>query len=544
MTSLTAEVPVQPRRDDEVVADAEPARPVDGRPGRRHGPSIGIRLLVLVLIALAPAALVGASIFRSWATASEDDAARSVQRLAEAAAVHQENLVASTGLLLEALSKTPSVTDADTCASTLRDLSGALPQYAVMGVADAEGDFWCSSKPTDGPVTVVDRSYFIEARRTGEPAVGEYQIGRVTGKPTVVVAHPLPSDDGSFAGVVVASIDLSRPAQLAERLELPDGSTVTVYDETGTVLMRWPVSEGFVGTAADDHLRALQESSSARQVGLDGVERVYGVAELAGAQNAPVLSVGVPVGDVESAAGTALDAAARWFAVIIALAGAAALAVARSTVLRPVRRLRRAAGRLTAGDFEARAAFSGGGELSALADDFDTMAVALLEREHELRVSEQRAVEGRYRGLLDIAADAVVVLDGTGRVLLFNRGAEDMFGADADDVKGKVHADALGVDLLSDAEQHVLDRAGDQRWIEARWSEAADGLTTVIVRDVTDRVRAREARAVLRERDERFRLAQEHSAIGMALIGLDGRWLDVNRRCAASWGAPPASCCP
>lgn len=47
----------------------------------------------------------------------------------------------------------------------------------------------------------------------------------------------------------------------------------------------------------------------------------------------------------------------------------------------------------------------------------------------------------------------------------------------------------------------------------------------VTVRDVTDAVRAERA---LRESERRFRSAMQHAPIGMALVGMDGRWLAVN----------------
>ncbi len=53
-------------------------------------------------------------------------------------------------------------------------------------------------------------------------------------------------------------------------------------------------------------------------------------------------------------------------------------------------------------------------------------------------------------------------------------------------------------------------------------------------REAEDRQRAEGRRltleASLRESEERFRSAFNHAAIGMALVGIDGRWLQVNRR--------------
>jgi PAS domain S-box-containing protein/diguanylate cyclase (GGDEF)-like protein len=54
-----------------------------------------------------------------------------------------------------------------------------------------------------------------------------------------------------------------------------------------------------------------------------------------------------------------------------------------------------------------------------------------------------------------------------------------------------------------------------------------------IMLDITDKKNAEEA---LKESESRFRNAFEASAIGMALVGLDGRWLKVNRSLCESVG--------
>jgi PAS domain S-box-containing protein len=54
--------------------------------------------------------------------------------------------------------------------------------------------------------------------------------------------------------------------------------------------------------------------------------------------------------------------------------------------------------------------------------------------------------------------------------------------------------------------------------------------------DITERRRIEE---VLRESEERFRATFEHAAIGAAQVGIDGRWLRVNRRLAEVVGYEP-----
>jgi len=73
--------------------------------------------------------------------------------------------------------------------------------------------------------------------------------------------------------------------------------------------------------------------------------------------------------------------------------------------------------------------------------------------------------------------------------------------------------------------EYSLTVEDEPREYEARLVCRDDGAIVAIVRNITQR--NRDARQ-LRESEERFRGAFEHSGIGMALVGLDGRWLRSN----------------
>jgi PAS domain S-box-containing protein len=73
--------------------------------------------------------------------------------------------------------------------------------------------------------------------------------------------------------------------------------------------------------------------------------------------------------------------------------------------------------------------------------------------------------------------------------------------------------------------QYKLPIAGDERLFEARIVRRDDGATVTVVRNITA---SHLAANKLRDSEERFRAAFSHSAIGIALVSLDGRWLQVN----------------
>jgi PAS domain S-box-containing protein len=169
-------------------------------------------------------------------------------------------------------------------------------------------------------------------------------------------------------------------------------------------------------------------------------------------------------------------------------------------------------------------------------------ALALLlgrQRAFERRALEQEAVEralreseAKFSGILSIAADAIITVDQSQRIVSFNRGAEAIFGYTGSDVLGRHLAMLIPARYREAHDGHMerfarapetARRMGERREIfglradgsefpaEASISKlvAPDGiLFTVVLRDITDRKRA--------EEDERF-MAETSAALAASL---------------------------
>jgi PAS domain S-box-containing protein len=72
---------------------------------------------------------------------------------------------------------------------------------------------------------------------------------------------------------------------------------------------------------------------------------------------------------------------------------------------------------------------------------------------------------------------------------------------------------------------YALTIGGDQRYFEARLVRRDDSAMVAVVHNVTER---HQAASKLRDSEQQFRVAFMHSSIGMALVSLDGRFLQVN----------------
>ena len=74
---------------------------------------------------------------------------------------------------------------------------------------------------------------------------------------------------------------------------------------------------------------------------------------------------------------------------------------------------------------------------------------------------------------------------------------------------------------------YVLTIAGEERHFEARLVRRDDDAMVIVVHNVTER---HQAARKLRDSEQQFRVAFTHSSIGMALVALNGRFLQVNAR--------------
>ncbi|MEG4236545.1 PAS domain S-box protein [Microcoleus sp. Pol14C6] len=174
----------------------------------------------------------------------------------------------------------------------------------------------------------------------------------------------------------------------------------------------------------------------------------------------------------------------------------------------------------------------------------ETLEILVAERTDALQKSQ-----ARFAGILEIANDAIISVDRTQRITLFNQGAEKMFGYKIEDILGKPLNLLLPEQFRDAHSQHIKQfahsstrarrmgergeilgrrRDGTQFSAEASISRLEIGdetVFTVILRDISDR---KQIEMALRNSEEQFRHAFEDASIGMAIVSLDGHWIKVN----------------
>ena len=173
-------------------------------------------------------------------------------------------------------------------------------------------------------------------------------------------------------------------------------------------------------------------------------------------------------------------------------------------------------------------------------------------------VAALRDSEARLRSIFDRAPIGMAIADMDGRFVQTNRALQVMLGYREDELCGMhwteiahpedvAREDELDELLISgQIEQYELDsrhirKDGTTIWTRSTvsevWNDQGEPIFAIaMLEDITERKRAEEE---LRASEARFHGAFRHANVGMALVGLDGRYLQVNQAFCNMLGYTP-----
>jgi len=155
--------------------------------------------------------------------------------------------------------------------------------FNQVGIIDANGIYALANRPISGRLDLSDREHFRVhmAADTGALFVSKPVVGRATGKWSMQLTRRLNHPDGSFAGVVVLSVDPRYFTEFYSELELGSQGVMALFGLDGIGRARRVGKEESFGSQADksklfEQLRqGHDEGSFVERSPVDGVERLY-----------------------------------------------------------------------------------------------------------------------------------------------------------------------------------------------------------------------------------------------------------------------------
>ncbi len=276
---------------------------------------------------------------------------------------------------------------------------------------------------------------------TGQSTVASIGVaGRTAFVVGVQAVYDSASSSWPTAVVVVAPLNAG---YLAERLvNVPDPNIrLAIVSRTGVL-----ASIGGVGSPARLVPLADRTLDTGNGVSLSTGDRLLSASQ---PLNAGARPVAVMVASMPSTVVTNVRDKLLRTLFILAMAGTllalALAAYAGERVSTGIRTLTQAARRIQRGNYAEPAAVRAEDEVGVLSDAFDSMALSISSQTRALQqaAEEETALRNQLEAVVAGMGDALVAVDASGRITLWNRAAEELIGLHADEVIGELVGDVL-----------------------------------------------------------------------------------------------------
>ncbi len=158
--------------------------------------------------------------------------------------------------------------------------ASAGPYLSMLRLVDAQGNVEVDSAgPLKSKDNIADRSWFTAQRDHSDIGLyisAPYQSRLHHGEWSLALSRRVNHPDGSFAGIAMISIKLTYFSHLFAALKLGPNSEISIIQENGTMIMRFP-GANFIG-------RRLSEKSNFARYKAHPEPAFFGTATLDGAQ--------------------------------------------------------------------------------------------------------------------------------------------------------------------------------------------------------------------------------------------------------------------
>ncbi|MEW6262485.1 MAG: ATP-binding protein [Thermodesulfobacteriota bacterium] len=364
------------------------------------------RLILLVLSSILPAfgLIVQASLElrRHAAEEVQHDFRLRVRLVAN----ERKSVIQAGKQILTTLSQIPAVRHGHLAETEaiFANLLAQYPQYTSFSLISREGEVLASPALQDRQFNVAHKPYFIRVMTERSLVVGSYQIGLLTGQPSIPLVNPILDGDGRVSHLLYCALGLRWFNELLSESSRRGHDTITMIDDRGFVIARHPDPERWVGRAEPEAeiIRIVLSRGEGTAVvrGMDRVRRFYAFTRLDDASGSGYVYSGISLDNVYAEADRVLVRNLCWLGIAAALALAGAWGLGHLFVLRGVNVLVRTAEKITTGDLSVRTSWTGGGEIGSLARTFDQMAASLERREAERLATEEVLRRNAARGQL------------------------------------------------------------------------------------------------------------------------------------------------
>ncbi|WP_175429601.1 PAS domain-containing protein [Azospirillum argentinense] len=523
------------------------------------------RLLLLVLVAMIPAAVIEVRNELALRAAREAEVGRDALHLASLFEAEQHRMIDGLRQVLSTLVKADPARapGSPACQALMDDLRASYPGHLGIVIAGLDGVVRCSTDHAALGISIADRDYFRDALDSGRMTLGEHVFRRTDGRSAMPVALAFQDAEGRAAGVVTAMTDISWIADFLSKRPLSDNARITLVDRRDRVVAQVPQVPPLPNQTGSSQTGPSQTDGGVLSPSVIALlsRDAPGVAEVTGPDGRPRIVAYQPTGrsldgigvvvclDKGEALGPirgAMVQAMTGIAIVLLLTLLAVWWGASRFLRRPVAALVATAERWKGGDLTARSGVADqSSELGTLARAFDSM-VEELARQQQVR-EQANALAHKTAAVLGSITDGVFEVDRHWRITFMNErartliaGGRNLIGQDLWDVFPEVAASAFGENYRRAMQDQTPVEFEEyctafESWFAVRAFPSPDGLA-VFFQDTTAR-KWGEAALVSANREKNALLAQlnsllQNAPVGFAFFDRERRYIRINEQLA------------
>ncbi|HUB46827.1 MAG TPA: diguanylate cyclase [Acetobacteraceae bacterium] len=257
--------------------------------GLAYAPAPGLSLQggMFLLVACACLTLIASEGLQLWrvhrsnieqANIVSANTARSLAEQADATIKTADTIAATLVQRVEADGVTPEARSR--FYGLMTSLAAALPAIHEMGITDNRGNAIVKALvPDPKGLNYAERRYFRyhATHRDTTAFIGDSVQSKIDHTYNITVSHRINQPDGSFGGVVVASVSLQHFQDLFDQIQAKSGGIIALVADDQTVIVRSPPLKGQISAPASKFWHSLPQQSQTGTItfrsDFDGVMR-------------------------------------------------------------------------------------------------------------------------------------------------------------------------------------------------------------------------------------------------------------------------------
>jgi methyl-accepting chemotaxis protein len=289
----------------------------------------------------------------------------------------------------------------------LKKINKDNKQFALLFVTDSTGQQVSRSDDNEF-VNNSDRDYFKDVISKKKTVISDVLISKATGKPSVVIAVPIFSEQGEFKGIVGGTLDLASIEEMRSKIKIGQTGYAFIADSKGQALAHADQKMVEERTDISDISivkKALNGESGAETYDYNG-EKTFGSYTMVSNTGWAVV-VRQTYDDAFSSVSKAQMKVAGVAATILAISIIIGIIISRS-IIKPLLTLKEAAKELAEGNLSHEFKVDARDEIGEVADSFVDMRESLNNLVGKI-ISASNDVTGSSKDVLDSSKQAETV---------------------------------------------------------------------------------------------------------------------------------------